>query len=411
MNMEKYFSEKKGSLKEVYQVFKNTTYGKKLNLPDWNVNSYEEFKRLPVLNSKECNFEDLLIPTDGLWMFKTSGVSGNIKTIYRDIGTIVGYPKEMDETLRSNDTLFLHSKRRKGESYYETHDFNHKRMYPNGIIGEYETKEQLLEYIQRGNVLFIIEYPLMAEWICYQLKKAIKTKELPKNKLVKKKVYLELSGEPVTERRVNSIIKRMEKIFQCEIEYFITYGSNEIGHIGTYIPTLHGSQIIYEVIPSLFVEEIDDEIIITPFRTKGTILFRYKQGDKGRLLFKNGKPFLKVFGKSIEEGTLYIAGAQINFQDLMHSLKRFVKFPIGLTVVKKENLQKGICKIEICVHTFQNLNNDLKNIISDFIRSFIMDSAYLQVENRLGIIKTIIQYSNTPLKKQLIIQNGGDGNE
>jgi len=410
MNIEEYFSEKQESLKKVYQAFRKTPYGRKLDLPKWSVNTYNDFKALPVIDSKEVDFNDLLIPANNLWKFKTSGVSGRIKTVYRDIGTIVGYPKEMDETLRNNKTVFLHSKRREGESYYETHDFNHKRMYPNGIFAEYETRKQLLEYVQRGNILFIIEYPLMVQWICYQLEKAIENKEVPLEKLTKEKVYLELSGEPVTSEQVNDIVKRMENIFQCDVEYFVTYGANEIGHIGTYVPALHGSEIIYEVIPSLFIEEIDGELIITPFSTKGTILFRYKIGDKGQLVFRNGSPFVKVFGES-QEDTLYIAGAQVDIQSLVGYIKRTTDHYIGLVLQKNEHPKKGRYSLNINVHTFHELNEDVKNKISTLIKNFIMNSASLYVENHLGIVEIVVRYSNKPIKKQWVIQSGGDIDE
>ena len=402
MNMEKYFSEKQESLKKVYQAFRKTPYGRKLDLPKWSVNSYSDFKALPIIDPKEVDFNDLLIPANNLWKFKTSGVSGHIKTVYRDIGTIVGYPKEMDETLRNNKTVFLHSKRREGESYYETHDFNHKRMYPNGIFAEYETREQLLEYVQKGNVLFIIEYPLMAQWICYQLEKAIENKEVSLEKLTKEKVYLELSGEPVTSEQVNDIVKRMKKIFQCDVEYFVTYGANEIGHIGTYVPALHGSEIIYEIIPSLFIEEIDGELIITPFRTKGTILFRYKIGDIGELFFKNGKPFVKVFGKSQEE-ILYLAGAQINVLNLLKVLKKKNPTIINLVVRKQEDNQRGKTKINFEIHTLSVLEQSLKEFLSNCVKEVIREEASIHSEKHLGVVSIDISFSTRPLKKQLMI--------
>jgi len=407
MNMEKYFSEKQESLKKVYQAFRKTPYGRKLDLPKWSVNSYSDFKALPIIDPKEVDFNDLLIPANNLWKFKTSGVSGHIKTVYRDIGTIVGYPKEMDETLRNNKTVFLHSKRREGESYYETHDFNHKRMYPNGIFAEYETREQLLEYVQKGNVLFIIEYPLMAQWICYQLEKAIENKEVSLEKLTKEKVYLELSGEPVTSEQVNDIVKRMKKIFQCDVEYFVTYGANEIGHIGTYVPALHGSEIIYEVIPSLFIEEIDGELIITPFITKGTTLFRYKLRDIGELFFKNGKPFVKVFGKSQEE-ILYLAGAQINVLNLLKVLKKKNPTIINLVVRKQEDNQRGKTKINFEIHTLSVLEQSLKEFLSNCVKEVIREEASIHSEKHLGVVSIDISFSTRPHKKQLMIGEVGE---
>ena len=412
MNMEKYFNEKAPNLKEVYEIFKTTEYGRRLNLPPWTFDNYEDFKKLPIMDPKDVVFEDLFVPAKGLWCFITSGVSGRVKTIKRDIGTIVGYPKEMDETLRINNTVFLHSKRREGESYYETHDVNHKRMYPQGIFAEYSDRDELLEYVQRGHVLFIIEYPLMAEWICYQLESALENKEILFENIAKRKVYLELSGEPVTEKQVKSVVKRLERIFQTEVEYFITYGSNEIGHIGTYVPALHGSVIMYEVIPPLFIEIIDNEIIITPYKKEGTILFRYKTGDHGKLFFKDGKPFLNVMGKSKEEGIIYVAGAQVSISELVSWIEEIVsECPVSIECIKKEDISEGKCDLNIVVHIPQTLTNSVEDDVSTIIKQFIMSSAVLLVENHLGMVTINVQYSTEPIKKRWFIVDNTEGGD
>ncbi len=247
----------------------------------------------------------------------------------------------------------------------------------------------------------------MAEWICYQLEKAIEAGKIFPGNIRKKKVYFELSGEPVTEEQVCNIVKRLEKIFQTEVEYSITYGSTEIGLIGTYIPTIHGSKIKYEVIPSLFVEIVDGEIIITPYRKQGTILFRYKTGDKGKLFFENGKPFLNVIGKSESEGIMYVAGVQVCIPELVAEIEKIANFPIGIKVIKKKDRPKGVCELDIKIHIPRRdaLSNSLKNAITEKTKQFITDSAVLSVENHLGIVKINIHYSSEPIKKRFIIEN------
>jgi phenylacetate-coenzyme A ligase PaaK-like adenylate-forming protein len=405
-DMEKYFNENAQNLKEVYEIFRTTKYGRKLNLPPWTFDNYEDFKKLPIMDPKDIVFEDLFVPAKGLWCFMTSGASGKVKTIKREVGTIVEYPKEMDEMLRKNNTIFLHSKRRKGESYYETHDVNHKRMYPQGIFVEYKNRDELLQFVQRGDILFIIEYPLMVEWICYYLETALENKEiLPKN-IAKKKVYLELSGEPITEKRVENIVHRLEKIFQTEVEYFITYGSNEIGHIGTYVPALHGTKIMYEVNPSLFVEIINGEIIITPYRKYGTILFRYKTGDCGKLFLKEGKPFLKEIRKSEDEGIMYIAGGKINIPKLLPEIEKIVNNSIlGIECIKKEDQNRGKCHLCINIHVPQNLIVSKKAEIACKVKELIMNFASLSIENYLGMFTIEIQFSTEPIKKKWFIVN------
>jgi len=403
MNKEAYFVRNTHKLREVYEVFRNTRHGVERSLPPWSVKSYQQFVELPLLDPKEVDFQDLFIPADNLWCFATSGVSGHRKSVYRDIGTIVEYPPEMDAMLRGYHAVFLHSKRREGESYYETHDVNHRRMYPQALLAEYETREDLLEYAHAGDVLFVIEYPLMAEWICYQLETALEREELTPHNLRKKKVYLELSGEPVTRERVANIVERLEKIFNCGVECIATYGSNEIGHIGTCIPAPH---MEYEIIPSLFVEMVDGEIVITQYRTLGTILFRYKMGDTGTLFFKEGKPFLRVFGKSRDEGMMYVAGAEVSIPELVSRVESMVDLPIGIECVKEQDQRKGECQLTITIHLPLVLTGSLRDEITSMTRQYVASCAVLSVENELGMVKTETQFSTEPIKKRWFIING-----
>lgn len=102
MNMEKYFNREKSNLKEVCEILQTTEYGRKLNLPNWTFDEYKDFKKLLIMDPKDINFKDLFVPAKGLRDFITSGVFGQVKIIKRDIGTIVRYPKIIDNTKGGN---------------------------------------------------------------------------------------------------------------------------------------------------------------------------------------------------------------------------------------------------------------------------------------------------------------------
>ena len=128
------------------------------------------------------------------------------------------------------------------------------------------------------------------------------------------------------------------------------------------------------------------------------------------MVYSNGTPFVKVFGES-QKDTLYIAGAQVDIQSLVGYIKRTTDHYIGLVLQKNEHPKKGRYSLNINVHTFHDLNDDVKNKISALIKNFIMDSASLYVENRLGIVEIVVRYSNKPIKKQWVIQNEDDIDE
>ena len=400
MNMQAYFITNAQWLHQTYDAFRTTRHGLAKGLPPWDFKHYREFRELPLLDPEDVDFNDLFIPGDDLFAFVTSGASGHKKTVYRDIGTIVRYPDEMNAMLSEHATVFLHSRRRSGESYYETHDINHRRMYPRATLAEYESREDLLRSVQEGDVLFIVEYPLMAEWVCYQLEAALNRGEVTPSDLRKRRVYLELSGEPMSRDRVARIVGRLERLFGCGVESVLTYGSNEIGHIGTCFPD---SEIVYEVIPSVLVELCGREIVITPHRKHGTILFRYKIGDAGKLFFRDDKPFLEVIGKSSDEGVVYVAGAQLDIPGLASELGDSTHLPIGIVCAKKEDPTKGECQLTIIIHSPEQLKCSLEQQMKSITEQYIERQAVLTVEQHLGMVDIEVGFSTEPLRKRWFI--------
>ena len=400
-NMNKYFKSYLNELKQVYEVFRQTEYGRSLNLSTWSFNSYDDFLSLPILDSK-VNFDELFIPGENLYPFITSRSTGTPKVIYKEIGGIFGYSDQTDKLLKSRSVVFLHSKRRSGEGFYETIDYNHKRMYPNAFFAEFSNREELLKYVSMGDVLFIIEYPLMCEWILFQMEKALKSKEICLSDIKKEKVFLKISGEHISPKRLKKIVERIKKLFQTDVEYSISYGANEIGLIGVYVPRKHGyiyhNNFIYKIIPTLFVEVVNNEIILTPFRTKGTILFRYRIGDIGKLFFKRSNPYIQIYGR--KESTMYLAGSQLNIDSLYYSIEKMVS-PLSLKIINTAEEAKQNINIVVISPTL--LSKYQKQRIARHIKQFITESSVLSIENHLEIVKINIRFSREPIKKKWFV--------
>jgi len=395
--LERYFNRNKKRIKEVMRAFNETLRGRKQPVNLASIEKYSDFLTVPPLNHVG---EDLVVFSEDLQVFKTAGTTGKPKKIYREIGRIAPYPKEMDKELRGSKTIFIHSKRRSVESYYEIHDVSHREMYPEGIFLEFANGDSLMRAVSQGEILFFIEYPLMMEWVCYQLETLLKKGKIDQSKLRKQKIYLELSGELITERRLNRIKKRLAEIFQTKVEASVTYGLNEMGLVGTYLPEKHGGEIIYEVSPKVFVELVEGEIILTPFNTKGTILLRYKSGDRGSLFFKDGIPYIKIFGRKPELGYVSVAGSQFSLPSLYSYFRKALSgLPIGIECRKREDHRTGQIILNFILHIPKRYALGDKNKIHSLLMDEVVAQAELFRETDVGIVNINTEIRYTPMKK------------
>jgi hypothetical protein len=374
-----------------------------LALAAWRISSYDDFRELPILEARLTDLDELLVPGTGLQAVSTTGSAGRRKSVMRRIGSIVSYPPDMHATLADGIPVFLHSARTSPETYYLTHDVNHRRMYPRARLLEYTTGEELRAQAAQGDVLFIIEYPLMGEWICYQLERAMENALWLRSACAKRTVYLELSGEPMVRERVDKLVARMARIFSCDPEYFLTYGASECGHIGTYLPCKHGREIVYEDAGNSFLEEVDGDIVITPFASEGTILLRYRIGDRGAVFFREGQTFVRVDGRAASEGTLYVAGSQVDVRELSSELRLSIGQPAGLQVVKEENSVTGTCGLTILVCGIRMSDSTTRERASLLIRERLHASAALVVEQAMQLVTLRVDFTETPLIKEWMI--------
>lgn len=400
--LEEYFQKNREKIKTVIKAFNRTEYGKQNSIDIDGLRYYLDFKKVPLLDDIVLanNPDVLVIPADNLYTFSTTGTTGKEKVVHREIGTIVNYPKEMSNMLSREDAVFTHSERRALESYYETHDVNHKRLFPNARFIFFSDEDSAIRAVKGCNVLQITEYPSMLEWLCFTIEGAIENKKVGKKELKKEKVYVELSGDVVSEKRLEELGKRLTDIFGIKPEMVVTYGLNEVGHVGTYHPSKN-SEIVYRVIPSEFVEEVDNEIILTPLNTKGAILLRYKTGDSGKLFFKDGEPFLEVNGKRPELGYVSVAGSQFSLPSLLQKVKEQFNWPVQIECKKKEDSRTGRTNLEVILHLpFKSSN------LEKFIRSEIIKQAELQKEIACGLVYLDISFTPIMMKKSWRRQNG-----
>jgi len=402
--MEGYFFVMRRELREVAKAFSLTEGSKSLELHP-KISTYSDFCQLPYLKEQDLarNPYSYYLPSGSAVEFVTSGTSGLPKKIFSPFSIKAApFPPAIEDLIRHHKTVFVHSKRLQQESFYWIHDKTYRETYPDIPIKEYRDLNSAISAIRGKEAICIYEYPSAFYRFLFFVRKAlegriIKIKEIPRILIV------ELSGEPVELEDLYFMVETTRQIFLQGSHISVTYGMNEVGLIGSY-DFKHSDEhsLEYEVYPKVFVEIIDPEssafvepgeigeIVITSLALQGTIIFRYRTGDKGILTFRNGKPYLQVLGKLSHLNSLFIMGSQFSVSSLSKRILKTFRIPISIDAKREIDKLKGLESLWVTLYVPQQVDY-LSEDLEDFVRLSIIEDADLFSEFQMGTVNLKIR--------------------
>ena len=397
--IERYFLSMKRELREVVKAFSLTEASKNLKLCS-KVSTYSDFCQIPHLKEQDLarNPYSYYLPSDSDVEFITSGTSGFPKKIFAPFSTKAApFPAAIEDLIEHYKTVFVHSKRLTQERFYWVHDKTYRESYPDIPINEYTDLDSAISAIRGKEAICIYEYPSAFYRFLFFVRKAleggmIKRKEMPQI------LILELSGEPVELEDMRLIFENAKQIFSQEPRISVTYGMNEVGLVGSYdFKYTDEHSLEYEVYRKVLVEIIDPEsstpvepgeigeMVITSLALYGTIILRYRTGDKGILTFKNGKPRIQVVGKLPHLNSLFVMGSQFSVSFLSKKILRTFRIPISIDAKHEIDRLKGLESLWVTLYLPQQVNY-LSKDLEDFVRLSIIEDADLFSELQMGTV-------------------------
>ena len=361
--MDIYFNRVKNNINKVLRVFRSTPYGSKLRLPE-HVDSYNDFVRIPLMSSGTLIRlgDDLLIKEPDVVCFYTSGTTGVRKKIYRALS-----PPFLEEELLRGHVCFIHTyigEPHIGEyyTYYSIHDEYFRRKGFSSIVAYKDLLTLVNALNEQYDVIFVYDCPAGVMRFLFFVEKAIREGLLSPNILKRADLIIKITGEPISISTLRQIYNRARRFFDTIRGIYVTYGTSEIGLIGVYKWRKHDALILYRIVDDVFVEIIGKrnlplkpgkpgEIVVTPLRTKGTILMRYRTGDIGYMILKNKFPLLYVKGRHPKFEYVYVAGGQFSLRKLAEELVGKFRLPLKLTASRYINEKVGeeVVRIDIYI--------------------------------------------------------------
>jgi len=306
------------------------------------------------------------------------------------------FPEPVDQLLRAERTAFIHSKRSELESFYWLLDKALSEQY-GAVPLLYEDQRSAINAAEAGDVLFIYEYPSALYRFLYFLEASIQQGLIQQPH--KKAVVLEITGEPVTIEDLRYINAKAVSIFGTEPYLWVTYGMTETGGVGFYDYSPADQEIVYRIAESrVFVETIDPfsgdlcvgsvgEIVVSPYRESGTVLLRYRTGDRGILTFVGGYPCLRQLARP---SAVFIAGSQFEISELARAVRREFGFAPKLNPNRQVVAGTGceILSIEVSVPEWYF---DFGHEIASLIRNWVVKAAKLDAEIASGLVSIQVQ--------------------
>jgi hypothetical protein len=406
--MGRYFSFHKQKLQKVIQAYCQTVHGKQRSIYGFP-RCYEDFLEFPFMEDGELSSLplDFYIPSGDDIEFVTSGTSGRKKRIFRPSrDSAIPLPPDLDQIIRQNDTVFVHSKRYQLESFYWLLDKTYSENYSASPC-EYDSLESVIEILKEGTVLCIYDYPTAFYRFLFLVQKGLQEGRISFQAIRKNNVLIELTGEPMSMPDLQHALDFAQNAFQCPVNIWATYGSAEIGGIAYYDFNGDDQEIDYTVASKrVFVEVIDPttgnprigtpgEIVVTALRGQGTIILRYRTGDKGVLSFKDGIPHLSHLQRP---SVVFVAGSQFNIQDILRSLREELGVIAQLSVSRERDDERGFEKLFLRIFILESFGIE-ENFVKEFLKNRIIEEAKLDSEISLGLVEFLIEVFNISLEQ------------
>lgn len=329
-----------------------------------NFLTYESFTKLPILDSGDLiddpekflrgKLEDMHVETTG-------GSSGHPKKIYysRD-----GMKSKLSDDLvrelqKSNKPTLIHGNW--SATSYSVIEESMTAVCPKIIIEKYQNPSEILSKLESADLVYYTEQVVSFEGFIYYLESLLNAKDEKINSLKGKIFFIELVAEPVQIKDLEYWFYLLNKLTGNPPEILVIYGATEVLAVGFYHYRPGDQEIKYEVRPNKFVEVLNEDgdncaaqeegdVIITATKEDGSILPRYKVGDKGKISFgPKGEVYLSDLHRSPKSGMLSFAGYKIFVPEIYSLLKEKISFPIQIKC-ELVNLEGG--KLNFNIHLY-----------------------------------------------------------
>lgn len=397
--METYYQSCKERLLPIYQTLSKTKFGRKHQQRD--IPNYSAFaKHVPLTEGKLLRERPKDLISSGssrLKKFRSSGTTGTQKIIYVPSNTTPDIiPQNVIDALsKYKNPLFIgtHSKSPEPEYVYWAYEHIYRYYCPRFQVKEFYNIKTAINIAKKSEFIIIYDYPSGVQRFLFYISRYLDRYPSERQNFKKRVTVIELCGEPIEIGYLQQLSEQSSKLFSIDPVIWVSYGLTEVGNVGIYKYKKNDHDLLYELDRNIFVEILDiidhkplgigkkGEIVITSFRTQGTIICRYRTRDIGSLIFKKGKRYIRFIERDPRTATVFIAGGKFSILDLRNIV--IDQFHILPTIEVKRKIISREGKEMLSIDIY--LPTELDAISTTMVKRFIVNWVTKEVWIRPGI--------------------------
>lgn len=424
--MESIFQRHQSTLQRVLDAFRQTEYGvdQRQQYVQDSPLDYERWCKIPLIGSSLLTTQPATLALDraNCIEFTTSGSSGKFKTIFVPLPLwVIPLSKELDALAKNPKTVFLRSQRSAGV-FLRSHEETFRARYPRARFEQFSDVKSTAQALTDCAFLYFFDYPAGFARLLHFIEAALGQGLVDPGKVANILVHAKLTGEPMDPASVKSLTERSVKIFRTAPEFELFYGAAEVGPIAKHDYSAQDTGVPYRILDDLCLVEVLDPdshkpiengvglVVVTSFRTTGTIILRYNLGDTVSIRTDKGKRYLERIARP---NSLPIAGRKLSAQFLSDALKKEFGSSLQLKLVRTIDASTGAQVVQITTFfpSGQKVND---KEVRDSVVGLIVSSLHLDQEIASGTVaidvttKTQDQWEEgTPEKSWQIQDNAG----
>lgn len=406
--MEPYYQSCKKHLLLVYQALGKTKFGREYQ--QRNIPNYSAFaKHVPLTEEtllRERPNDLIASGSSKLKKFRSSGTTGTQKIIYVPGNTTPDIiPQNVIDALsKYKNPLFIgtHSKSPEPEYVYWAYENIYRYYCPKFQAKEFYNIKTAINIAKKSEFIIIYDYPSGVQRFLFYISQYLGKYPTERQNFKKRVTVIELCGEPIEIGYLQQLSEKASNLFGVDPVIWVSYGLTEVGNVGIYKYKKNDHELLYELDTNIFVETLDiidhkplgigkkGEIVITSFRTQGTIICRYRTRDIGSLIFNKGKLYLRFIERDPRTATVFIAGGKFSILDLRNTIVG--KFHILSTIEVKRKIvsREGKEMLSIDIYLPTKLNVTSTTMVKRFIVDWVTKEVWISPGIEEGKFKILV---------------------
>lgn len=398
-------------ISEVFEAYLKTPSGRNRNWhgPAQPPSTYAEMAEYaPIFpeSLEEKDLSGLVLGTDGLEEYLTTGTKGTPRSIYLPAGGTADVSWLLQKAGNASRITAAHTVAViDSDVFVKSHLEGLRRASAPVSIRSYADPTDVATIVRQSDAVILVDYPSALARFVHLTGHAVETGLLSPEDVAETGLVARLTGEPMTGTDLTAWYDRAQRLGYLPV-IEMSYGSTELLRIGgsQFVPDkptveylLDGQNCFAEVLDLASLRPLSQGTGIlcgTSYRTSGTVLYRYILGDEVDIFERDGRRYVTNIRRP---DALTVAGRTVSLTDFVARVREETGLQICIEVRKSIDAEDGIQSIDIIVliPSAKSEDNDRVRVC---VGERLVDQLHIRPEVASGLV--VVQVNTRPLGSQ-----------